>query len=45
MQLSRQIAVAGIEESVTLRRDHIEGVFRCQSRVGRRRLTWWNVGR
>jgi hypothetical protein len=28
MQLSRQIAIAGIEERVTLRRDHVEGVFR-----------------
>jgi hypothetical protein len=28
MQLNRQIAIAGIEERVTLRRDHVEGVFR-----------------
>ena len=45
MQLSRQIAIAGIEERVTLRRDHVEGVFRRQSRVGRRRLSWWNIRR
>src|SRR4029077_12612642 len=44
MQLSRQIAIAGIEECVTLRRDDVEGVFRRQSRVGRRRLSWWNIG-
>src|SRR5436305_6169570 len=29
---------------MTLRRDHVERVFRRQSRVGRRRLSWWNIG-